>query len=150
VLVKRSQNTLAQQTRDEVADSIREFMITMLHAAPQGDLSLSAAAVLGVLYEVGPQRVTTLATKNAVTQPAMTALVNRLESTGVVMRDVDPADSRARLVSITEKGIRTLLERRARQNASIAAAIEALDEDRVALLRKLVPTLREMSGRMKS
>ena len=139
-----------ERSREEVADSIREFMIAMLHAAPQGELSRSAAGVLGVLYEVGPQRITTLAANNAVTQPAMTALVNRLESTGLVLRVVDPADSRARLVTITEKGIRTLLERRGHQNAAIAAAFDALDESQAALLRQVVPTLREMSERMKS
>jgi DNA-binding MarR family transcriptional regulator len=139
-----------ERSREEIADSIREFMITMLHAAPQGDLSRSAAAVLGVLYEVGPQRITTLAANNAVTQPAMTALVNRLESTGLVLRVADPADSRARLVTITEKGIRTLIERRRRQNAAIAEAIAALDESQAALLQKVVPTLREMTARMKS
>jgi DNA-binding MarR family transcriptional regulator len=141
---------LVERTRDEVADSIREFMITMLHAAPQGELSRSAAAVLGVLYEVGPQRITTLASNNAVTQPAMTALVNRLGSTGLVLRVVDPEDSRARLVTITEKGIRTLLERRSAQNAAIAAAIDELDESQVGLLVKVVPTLRQMSERMRS
>ncbi|GAA2113562.1 MarR family winged helix-turn-helix transcriptional regulator [Nocardioides bigeumensis] len=139
-----------KRSREEIADSIREFMIAMLHAAPQEGLSLSAAAVLGVLYEVGPQRITTLAASNAVTQPAMTALVNRLESTGLVLRVVDPVDSRARLVTITEKGIRTLLERRGRQNAAIAVTIDALDAAQAALLLQLVPTLREMSGRMKS
>jgi DNA-binding MarR family transcriptional regulator len=139
-----------ERSREEVADSIREFMIAMLHAAPQGELGRSAAAVLGVLYEVGPQRITTLAANNAVTQPAMTALVNRLASTGLVLRVVDPADSRARLVTITEKGVRTLLERRSHQNTAIAAAIDALDESQAALLRKVVPTLREMSERMRS
>jgi len=141
---------LVERSREEVADSIREFMIAMLHSAPQGDLSRSAAAVLGVLYEVGPQRITTLAMNNAVTQPAMTALVQRLETTGLVIRVVDPVDSRARLVTITERGVRTLLERRGRQNAAIAAAIEELDETQAALLSQLVPTLQQMSERMKS
>jgi DNA-binding MarR family transcriptional regulator len=141
---------LVERTRDEVADSIREFMITMLHAAPQGELGRSAAAVLGVLYEVGPQRITTLASNNAVTQPAMTALVNRLGSSGLVLRVVDPEDSRARLVTITEKGIRTLLERRSAQNAAIAAAIDELDELQASLLVQVVPTLRQMSERMRS
>lgn len=141
---------IVERTRDEVADSIREFMITMLHAAPQGELSRSAAAVLGVLYEVGPQRITTLASNNAVTQPAMTALVNRLGSSGLVLRVVDPEDSRARLVTITEKGIRTLLERRSAQNAAIAAAIDELDESQAGLLVKVVPTLRQMTERMRS
>jgi len=122
----------------------------MLHSSPQGDLSRSAAAVLGVLYEVGPQRITTLATNNAVTQPAMTALVQRLEATGLVIRVIDPVDSRARLVTITEKGVRTLLERRGRQNAAIAAAIEDLDDHQAALLSQLVPALHQMSERMKS
>jgi len=141
---------LVERSREEVADSIREFMIAMLHSAPQGDLSRSAAAVLGVLYEVGPQRITTLAANNAVTQPAMTALVQRLEATGLVIRVIDPVDSRARLVTITEKGVRTLLERRGRQNAAIAAAIADLDDQQAALLSQLVPALHQMSERMKS
>lgn len=137
-----------ERSLEEVADSIREFMIAMLHAAPQGELSRSAAGVLGILYEAGPQRVTTLAASNAVTQPAMTALVQRLEATGLVIRVVDPCDSRARLVTITEEGVRTLKERRGRQNAAIAAAIAELDEEQAERLSQVVPILKQMSRRM--
>jgi len=52
-------------------------------------------------------------------------------------------------VTITEEGVRTLKDRRARQNAAIAAAITELDDEAAAKLSQVVPILKQMSSRLK-
>src|ERR1700722_9805079 len=72
------------------------------------DLGRTSASVLKQLREAGPQRVTVLAANEAVAQPTMSALVQRLERRGLVTRGQDPADARANLVQITPSGIEVL------------------------------------------
>jgi DNA-binding MarR family transcriptional regulator len=59
-----------------------------------------------VLFEVAilPQRITELAARERVTQPAITLLVNRLEEQRWVERTRDPTDGRAVLVAVTSAG----------------------------------------------
>jgi DNA-binding MarR family transcriptional regulator len=87
------------------------------------DLGRTSSSVLKQLREVGPQRVTVLAANEAVAQPTMSALVQRLERRGLVTRAQDPADARANLVQITAKGIETL---QARQRDRVAWYAEQL------------------------
>ncbi|MBX6358009.1 MAG: MarR family transcriptional regulator, partial [Micromonosporaceae bacterium] len=47
--------------------------------SPPSGLSLAAAATLATLERSGPQRLTELAAREGVTQPAMTQLVSRLQ-----------------------------------------------------------------------
>jgi DNA-binding MarR family transcriptional regulator len=75
--------------------------------------SLTHRTVLATLVEDGPTRLTALAAATAVTQPAMTQSVGRMEREGLVVRLVDPEDARATLVDITAAG-RALRARRQR------------------------------------
>jgi DNA-binding MarR family transcriptional regulator len=72
------------------------------------ELSRTATAVLAILRDTGPLRITDLAAAESVAQPTMTTLVVRLERDGLVERASDPADGRAVLVTITDEGIATL------------------------------------------
>ena len=64
------------------------------------DLSRTAASVLAALRDGGPQRVTALATAEAVAQPSMTTLLSRLERDGLVTRGSDPAEREALAAAI--------------------------------------------------
>jgi DNA-binding MarR family transcriptional regulator len=77
------------------------------------DLSRAAASVLVTLRDEGPQRVTTLAARENVTQPTMSTLIRRLERRELVVRSADAADRRAFLVEVTEAG-RVLMQERQR------------------------------------
>ena len=59
--------------------------------SPASGLSLTAAATLATLERSGPSRLTWLAVREGVTQPAMTQLISRLEEAGLVQRAADPA-----------------------------------------------------------
>lgn len=131
---------------DEMAESIRVFMLAMLHAAPQETMSRVTATTLGVLHDAGPQRITTLAKYNAVSQPAMTALVCRLEDQGYVLRASDPTDGRGRLVTITPSGVSAITERRRGQRAAVVTEIEKLTTEQRNHLKAALPTLEQMSS----
>jgi DNA-binding MarR family transcriptional regulator len=64
--------------------------------------SLISLRALANLQQDGDLRVGELALREAITQPAMTAAVNRLEADGLVVRRTDPADARAAVVSHKE------------------------------------------------
>jgi DNA-binding MarR family transcriptional regulator len=114
------------------------------------DLSLTAAAVLGSLDRRGPQRITTMALAEGVSQPSMTQLVQRLEQRGLVTRTSDPSDGRVALVSLTEEGRAVLAARRARNTRRIADLLADLPEPDVealaSALAAVLPALRQRVG----
>ncbi len=98
------------------------------------DLSLTAVATLGSLAQLGPQRITTLAAAEGVSQPSMTQLVQRLEQRGLVKRESDPSDGRAALVKLTDDGKDALAARRQRNARLIAKLLTDLPETDVDAL----------------
>lgn len=104
-------------------------------------LSLTALSVLRRLDQVGPCRVTDLASAEAVAQPTMTALVSRLQTRGLVARAGDPADGRAVLVSLTSAGGEQLAAVRADRIGLLDAHLGALDPDSRAALAAALPAL---------
>jgi len=104
-------------------------------------LSLTAAGTLATLERSGPRRLTVLAAREGVTQPAMTQLITRLEDTGLVRREADPADGRVVLVAITDEGRATLASRRARRAEKLAVILAQLSTDHRAALKAALPAL---------
>lgn len=133
------------QQPNEIARALREFGLSIVRDAPQGRLSRTAAAALSALDRGGPQRITTLAENEAVSQPAMTGLVQRLEATGLVSRLADPYDRRATLIDITEAGSRELAARRTGHDDAISNRLEQLSDHHVAMLAAAVPALAHLS-----
>lgn len=113
------------------------------------DLSLTAVATLGSLAQLGPQRITTLAAAEGVSQPSMTQLVQRLEQRGMVKRGADPSDGRAALVKLTEEGRAALAARRERNARLIAKLLTDLPEADVdSLSEALAAVLPSMRARI--
>jgi DNA-binding transcriptional ArsR family regulator len=82
-----------------------ERLIGLLRSlSPADGLSPTATATLATLERSGPRRLTALAVQGGVTQPAMTQLIARLEDTGLVRREADPADGRVVQVRLTDQG----------------------------------------------
>jgi DNA-binding MarR family transcriptional regulator len=101
--------------------------------------------VLSQLDDLGPSRISALATVDRCAQPTMSVLVQRLEEHGWVDRCADPADTRASLISLNEAGRRALHDARTAAAAPVAARLRELGEDEVrraadavALLRRLL------------
>ena len=101
-----------------------------------GGLSLTAVATLASVERFGPQRLTALAAREGVTQPAMTQLISRLEDAGQVRRESDPDDGRVVLVTITDEGRATLAHRRDSRAARLAVILAQLSPDHLAALER--------------
>jgi DNA-binding MarR family transcriptional regulator len=83
-----------------------------------------------------PRRITELAAREVVTQPAMTLLVNRLEERGLVERGADPSDGRAVLVTLTTAGRDVIDRLRAEYGNLLERELGPLpDEDLETLFR---------------
>jgi DNA-binding MarR family transcriptional regulator len=125
----------------ELAQTLRELAMSFVREAPRSSLSRTAAGTLSRLDVHGPLRVTALSELETVTQPAMTGLVQRLESAGLVERLTDPDDGRASLIAITDSGHESLMARRRQQDAAIATRLAQLSPDELATLVAAAPAL---------
>jgi len=109
--------------------------------SPPSGLSLTAAATLATLERAGPCRLTSLAAREAVTQPAMTQLVARLQEAGLVARAPDPADGRVVQVRITGEGKAMLARRRAVRAERLAGMLARLSAAEQAALAAALPAM---------
>jgi DNA-binding MarR family transcriptional regulator len=109
--------------------------------SPASGLSMTAAATLAGIERLGPQRLTVLAVREGVTQPAMTQLISRLEESGLVRREASPEDGRVVLVVITDEGRAVLARRRSVRSNGMAAIIAQLSPEHRAALAIALPAL---------
>jgi DNA-binding MarR family transcriptional regulator len=109
-------------------------------------LSMTAGATLSTLERNGPCRLTALAAREGVTQPAMTQLVSRLQDAGLVSREADPTDGRVVQVSITDAGKTMLARRRARRANGLAGVLARLSAEHRAALANALPALDELAA----
>jgi DNA-binding MarR family transcriptional regulator len=115
-----------------------------LAAAGFADLTPAQARVFQRIAPEG-SRLTDLAAQAAITKQSAGFLVDQLERNGYVERVPDPADGRARLVRIAERGTRSVEASR-----GIVAQVEAewtahLGEGRMTQLRRILADLREVT-----
>src|ERR1700751_1969212 len=116
-----AEDALSEDTLAAGVAVARERLIGLFRSlSPASGLSLTAAATLATLERLGPCRLTWLAVREGVTQPAMTQLIGRLEDAGLVSRAADPADGRVVQVRITADGQAMLAPRRAGRAAPLA------------------------------
>ena len=72
------------------------------------DMCFSDFAILETLLNRGPQPVNTIGQRINLTSGAVTTAVDRLETRGLVVRRFDPKDRRARIVTLTPEGTKTI------------------------------------------
>lgn len=104
-------------------------------------MSRSASGTLATLARIGPTRLTALAAREGVTQPAMTQLVGRLQGSGLVTREPDPNDGRVVRVAITDSGRDLIAARRAERTEKLSALLSQLTLEQRASLAAAVPAL---------
>ena len=123
-----------------VADSVDRLSMLLRRQVPAA-VSSSTITTLDTLHTHGPLRVSELADREAVSQPGMTTLVNRLEAAGQAVRTPDPTDGRASLVAITEQGRAVLRERHSSRVDLLVHELLDLDPDDRAALAAAVPAI---------
>jgi DNA-binding MarR family transcriptional regulator len=124
-----------------LATDLEQILRLFRSLSPPSGLSMTAAATLASLERLGPQRLTLLAAREGVTQPAMTQLISRLEESGLVRREASPEDGRVVLVVITDEGRATLARRRAVRTERLTGIITQLGPDHRAALASALPAL---------
>jgi DNA-binding MarR family transcriptional regulator len=139
---------MAQGETETVAAGI-DHLVMWARRQATAQVSTSTITTLDTLLAEGPLRVSQLAEREAISQPGMTTLIDRLEAAGQAERIPDPSDGRATLVRITEVGRKVLAARQADRTAALVAELERLDEtDRAALIAAL-PAVQRLIGRQK-
>jgi DNA-binding MarR family transcriptional regulator len=103
--------------------------------------SIAALLTLARLEEEGPMRISELAAAEAVAQPTMTGLIQRLEEEGFVRRTRDVDDARAVQVAITTDGRNRLDHYRAARAEVLRSRLDALDPAVLAALAAALPAL---------
>jgi len=119
-----------------------ERVVGLLRALAQpSGLSMTAVSTMAALEQTGPARLTALANRAGVTQPAMTQLISRLEDSGLARREPDIADGRVVQVAITGEGRAMMARRRAARAERLAVILTQLSPEQRAALAAAVPAL---------
>ncbi|MGH3263918.1 MAG: MarR family winged helix-turn-helix transcriptional regulator [Trebonia sp.] len=126
---------------DALATDFERIVGLFRSLSPASGLSMTAAATMAAIDRSGPQRLTLLAAREGVTQPAMTQLITRLEEAGLVRREPHREDGRVVLVAITDAGRATLARRRDTRRERLASIIAQLSPDHRATLAIALPAL---------
>lgn len=122
--------------------SVLERLVALIRTLnTDNPLSRSASGTLATLDRSGPSRLTALAARENVTQPAMTQLVSRLEEAGLVRREPDPSDGRVVRVVITGEGRTLMSRRRAERAGRLAALLTQLTPRQQRFLTDALPAL---------
>ncbi len=94
--------------------------------------------VLATTVSEGPKRQLDLAAQLGVDRTVMTYLLDDLEKAGLVQRQPDPADRRARLIVPTTQGEETLCDLERRLAEREAAVMGSLDDGERIVFRMLL------------
>ncbi|HEY6296769.1 MAG TPA: MarR family transcriptional regulator [Streptosporangiaceae bacterium] len=130
----------------EVAAALERLFGVFRRLSPPDGLSLTAAATLSTLERSGPCRLTWLATREGVTQPAMTQLIARLRDAGLVDRAADPADGRVAQIRLTDDGRATVARRRAVRADRLAELLAGLTPGERDALAAAVPAMEALAS----
>ncbi len=140
-----TETTRADAT-DLVATSLlaRASRLTrLLLRAGGSELSRTEAGLLRTLLD-GPRRITELAETEALAQPTVTQLVDRLQARGLVARGRSAQDGRVVLVSVTLDGQRQLRATQAQYRALMREAMGELSDAEVSGLAAATETLAKL------
>jgi DNA-binding MarR family transcriptional regulator len=129
----------------EVAATLERLFRLVRWLSPAG-LSLTAAGTLGTLDHSGPCRLTELAVREGVTQPAMTQLIGRLAEQGLVERAADPQDGRVVHVQLTDVGRELIASRRAARADRVSGLLGALSPAERAALIGALPAMNALAA----
>lgn len=112
---------------------------------PENELSIGQLSVLGALYRHGECSIGELAVQERVQPPSMTRTVNFLEEAGYVVRRKHDTDGRQVVITLADKGTRTLEADRRRRDAWLAQRLRELTPEERSVLRQAAPILERLA-----
>ena len=124
--------------RTSVANRLHSAAIHLLRGVRKEDVHSGVGparlSALSVLVFGGATRLTSLARIEQVRPPTMTKIIAGLEAGGLVRRRFDAEDGRAVQLEATARGTKLLQDSRRRRVARLAAALEGLAPEELAVL----------------
>lgn len=136
---------------DEIADRLHSAAIHLLRRVRRVDLALGLTparlSVLSVLVFAGPKTLGELAAAEQVTAPTMTRLVAGLERERLLRRQPDPHDRRIVRVTATPRAARLMQRGRQARIREVAASLETLPPDDLAIVGRATEILRDLDAR---
>lgn len=104
-------------------------------------LERSAYAIMCQLADEGPQRLGSIAAAFGLDPSTVTGQVRRLERTGLAVREKDPTDRRASILSLTNAGRRVLGRTRSHRRERLDKALGDWSDRDLADLARLLSHL---------
>ncbi|MBP2368061.1 MarR family winged helix-turn-helix transcriptional regulator [Pseudonocardia parietis] len=113
------------------------------------DLTRTQVSVLGTVVVRGPIGMGELATIEGLNPTMLSRLAGKLEVTGLLVRDADPADGRAVRVAATEAGAAEHRRQREERARLLAEHVDGLAEAEVDGLRGALPALETLAASLR-
>jgi hypothetical protein len=124
-------------------------LLRLLASFGTRELTRTESGLLATLLD-GPRRITELATSEALAQPTVTKLVDRLEGLGFVTRERSEADGRVVMVTITADGRAEIAAVREQVRSLMRETVAGLTDDELAVLIRASDTLEKMIDTLQS
>ncbi|MBL3687878.1 MarR family transcriptional regulator [Leucobacter zeae] len=142
----RSDVRLANESWEAVMTAHSSLMGLFASEGMWGDVNMREYDVLYTLAKHdGPMRICEIQSGVLLSQPALSRMVDRLATRGLLARETDAEDGRAVLVSLTDEGIRVQREVGRAHAKSVARELgAALEADEIRELGRLA---RKLAGR---
>ena len=115
---------------------------------PWETLPMAQVELLQVLGEHSPARVSDLAARRRLAQSTVSGLIGQMINAGLVARDVDPADRRASVVTLTDTGRDQLAAWTTAHERRMDAALAALDDTSRAAIANALPALFQLAEKL--
>jgi DNA-binding MarR family transcriptional regulator len=106
---------------------------------------MAQVELLQVLGEHSPARVSDLAARRRLAPSTVSGLIGQMITAGLVARDVDPADRRASVVTLTDAGREQLDAWTTAHERRMDAALAALDDGARAAIANALPALFQLA-----
>jgi DNA-binding MarR family transcriptional regulator len=116
-------------------DAFRNELNERLGVSEFGDIRPGHSCVFGTIDPVNGSRLTDLAERAGMTKQTVGEMVSDLEERGYLERVPDPGDRRAKVISLTERGVRAYLYGRGLIDELEREWAERYGEERIAALR---------------
>jgi DNA-binding MarR family transcriptional regulator len=146
-------NQLRDSARDDLIERLFTGVVTVarqVHATGQrwtqstADLTIAEAAVMRVVAREGSCRSSAVAAQLGVGPSAVSRLLTGLCERGLVERRPDPADGRAELLALTDRGRTTMQERRTAYLERLRCRFAGWDPARLGAAAALLEELGEL------
>jgi DNA-binding MarR family transcriptional regulator len=128
------------------------LLMRLLTSFGARELSRTEAGLLLTILD-GPRRITELAETEALAQPTVTKVVDKLEQRGLVARERSAGDGRVVLVSISPEGRQQVEASRIQVQALMRETVEGLSDKELAdlvaaseTLGRMIETLQQRRG----